>query len=47
MASRDQLKALIRSHFEQNEAQFMSVAMQVAASEARRAMASWPRSFGK
>lgn len=36
MASRDQLKALIRSHFEQNEAQFMSVAMQVAASEARR-----------
>lgn len=36
MASGDQLKALIRSHIEQNEAQFLSVAMQVAAYEARR-----------
>lgn len=36
MPSADQLKALLRSHLEGDEAQFLSVAMQVAAHEARQ-----------
>lgn len=36
MASADQIKALLRSHLEGNESQFLSVAMQVAAYEARK-----------
>lgn len=36
MARADQLKALLRSHLEGNDEQFYSVAMQVAASEARQ-----------
>jgi SpoVK/Ycf46/Vps4 family AAA+-type ATPase len=36
MANGDQLKALLRSYLEGNEAQFYSVAMQLAASEARK-----------
>jgi hypothetical protein len=36
MASGDQLKALLRSYLEGNEAQFYSVAMQLAANEARK-----------
>ena len=35
MASAEQLKALLRSHLEGNDDQFISVAMQVAAHEAR------------
>jgi SpoVK/Ycf46/Vps4 family AAA+-type ATPase len=36
MASADQLKALVRSFIERNDSQFLSVAMQVAAYEARK-----------
>jgi len=36
MPSADQLKALLRSHLEGDDAQFLSVAMQVAAHEARQ-----------
>jgi SpoVK/Ycf46/Vps4 family AAA+-type ATPase len=36
MPSADQLKALLRSHLDGDEAQFLSVAMQVAAHEARQ-----------
>ena len=36
MASADQLKALLRSFVDRDDAQFLSVAMQVAAYEARR-----------
>jgi SpoVK/Ycf46/Vps4 family AAA+-type ATPase len=36
MPSADQIKALVRSHLEQNHAQFISVAMQIAAYEARK-----------
>jgi SpoVK/Ycf46/Vps4 family AAA+-type ATPase len=36
MPSADQIKALVRSHLEQNDAQFISVAMQIAAYEARK-----------
>lgn len=36
MASAQQIKALLKSHLEGNEAHFFSVAMQVAASEARK-----------
>ena len=36
MASADQLKALVRSFIERNDAQFLSIAMQVAAYEARK-----------
>lgn len=36
MPSADQLKALVRSFLDRNDAQFVSVAMQVAAHEARR-----------
>ena len=35
MASSDQLKALIRSHISRDDGQFLSVAMQVAAHEAK------------
>jgi SpoVK/Ycf46/Vps4 family AAA+-type ATPase len=36
MPSADQIKALVRSHLEKNDTQFVSVAMQIAAYEARR-----------
>jgi SpoVK/Ycf46/Vps4 family AAA+-type ATPase len=36
MPSADQIKALVRSHLERNDSQFLSVAMQIAAYEARR-----------
>lgn len=36
MPSADQIKALVRSHLEKNDSQFLSVAMQIAAYEARR-----------
>ncbi|MDB5818884.1 MAG: ATPase, partial [Rhizobacter sp.] len=35
MASSDQLKALIKSHISRDDGQFLSVAMQVAAHEAK------------
>jgi SpoVK/Ycf46/Vps4 family AAA+-type ATPase len=36
MPSADQIKALVRSHLERNDSQFLSVAMQIAAYEARK-----------
>ena len=36
MASAEQVKALLRSHIEEDDSQFLSVAMQVAASEAKQ-----------
>jgi len=44
MASADQLKALVKSHINRDDGQFYSVAMQVAAHEAKVATASWPKS---
>jgi AAA+ superfamily predicted ATPase len=36
MPSADQIKALVRSHLERNDVQFLSIAMQIAAYEARK-----------
>ncbi len=36
MATAEQIKALVRSHFENNDEQFSSVALQVAAQQARQ-----------
>lgn len=36
MPSADQIKALVRSHLERNDTQFLSIAMQIAAYEARK-----------
>lgn len=36
MPSADQIKALVRSHLDQNNVQFLSIAMQIAAYEARK-----------
>jgi hemerythrin-like domain-containing protein len=43
MANAEQLKALVKSHIERDDQHFYSVAMQVAAREARWATASSPK----
>ena len=46
MASADQLKALLKSHLEGDDDRFFSVALQVAAHEAKPGPANSPKNYG-
>ena len=43
MATSDQLKALLKSHLDGDEDRFYSIAMQIAATEARSGHGKWRR----
>jgi hypothetical protein len=45
MAIGNQIKALLKSHVDGDEAMFLSVAMQMAAEEAKKVMALLPKKF--